>query len=96
MPRGGTEDDINRIAFKFKQYGVFVHYGVGRGYTRINGVVVRGYNLYNRKKRTYRNEAIRTALVKKGYSDAEIKSRNTGLRSVLSPYSADRLISLTE
>ena len=25
---GGTEDDINRIAFKFKQYGVFVHYGV--------------------------------------------------------------------
>lgn len=72
---GGTEDDINRIAFKFKQYGVFVHYGVGRGYTRINGVVVRGYNLYNRKKRTYRNEAIRTALVKKGYSDAEIKKQ---------------------
>lgn len=47
---GGTEDEINRIAFKFKQYGVFVHYGVGRGYTRINGVVVKGYNLYNRKK----------------------------------------------
>ena len=41
---GGTEDEINRIAFKFKQYGVFVHYGVGRGYTRINGVVVKGYN----------------------------------------------------
>ena len=72
---GGTEDEINRIAFKFKQYGVFVHYGVGRGYTRINGVVVKGYNLYNRKKRKWRNEDIKSALIKKGYSHAEIKKQ---------------------
>lgn len=70
---GGTEDEINRIAFKFKQYGVFVHYGVGRGYTRINGVVVRGYNLYNRKKRPWRSADIRQALIKKGYSNKEIQ-----------------------
>ncbi|ADV44386.1 hypothetical protein [Bacteroides helcogenes] len=72
---GGTENEIDRIAFKFKQYGVFVHYGVGRGYTRINGVVTRGYNLYNKKKRKWRNEDMKAALVKKGYSDAELKKQ---------------------
>ena len=71
----GTKDEINRIACKFKQYGVFVIYGLGRGYTRINGVVVKGYNLYNRKKRKWRNGDIKSALVKKGYSYSEIKKQ---------------------
>ena len=90
---GGTEDEINRIAFKFKQYGVFVHYGVGRGYTRINGVVVKGYNLYNRKKRKWRNEDIKSALIKNGYSHADIK-RNTKHKSGILPCCVNRLISL--
>ena len=30
------------IGFKFPKYGVFVHYGVGRGWVRQGGTVVRG------------------------------------------------------
>ena len=38
-------------------------------------MVVKGYNLYNRKKREWRNEDIKSALIKKGYSHAEIKKQ---------------------
>lgn len=35
---------ITKIAFQFAQHGVFWHYGVGRGYVREGGKVVRGRN----------------------------------------------------
>lgn len=34
--------EIGKIAFLFEQHGVFVHYGVGRGYVRQGGSVIRG------------------------------------------------------
>ncbi|HRZ99000.1 MAG TPA: hypothetical protein P5084_15700 [Paludibacter sp.] len=35
-------DDIStRIKYQFQRHGVFIHYGVGRGYIRQGGVVVR-------------------------------------------------------
>ncbi len=39
---------VNRIAFGFKRHGVFLHYGVGRGYVRQNGRVVRGQKVVQR------------------------------------------------
>lgn len=36
------------VAFKFVRYGVFVAYGVGNGYIRLNGRVVRGSHDPNR------------------------------------------------
>nr|DAT41426.1 MAG TPA: hypothetical protein [Caudoviricetes sp.] len=63
----------NRIGFTFLRHGVFVHYGVGRGYTRVNGVVVRGYNLWNAKKKKWRNDAIASRKAKEGFSTKEMK-----------------------
>jgi len=34
-------DHISIIRFKFARHGVFVHYGVGRGYTRKGNTVIR-------------------------------------------------------
>lgn len=33
---------INRIRYRFSRHGVFVHYGVGRGYIRSGNSVIRG------------------------------------------------------
>lgn len=38
------DKEIVKIAFEFSQHGVFWHYGVGRGYIREGGKVVRGRN----------------------------------------------------
>lgn len=41
--RKGSDDGVARsVAFKFLRYGVFVAYGVGNGYIRQGGAVVRG------------------------------------------------------
>ena len=34
---------VSRIRFSFERHGVFVQYGVGRGYIRSGGAVVRGF-----------------------------------------------------
>jgi hypothetical protein len=52
----GTAD---KITFKFERHGVFVHYGVGRGYVRQGNQVVKGRKL---------NEGERTEKLKKGYT----------------------------
>jgi hypothetical protein len=36
---------INKVTFSFERHGVFVHYGVGRGYVRSGNAVVRGRKL---------------------------------------------------
>lgn len=45
-----SRDDglAHAVAFKFLRYGVFVAYGVGNGYIRLNGKVVRGSHDPNR------------------------------------------------
>lgn len=73
---------ITKIGFLFNRYGVFVHYGVGRGYTRINGVVVRGYNLYNAKKKQWRNKDIAGAYAHKGYKNSEIRKMKMGYENI--------------
>lgn len=62
-----SDKAIHGVAFRFDRYGVFVHYGVGRGYVREGGVVQRGSRIANNKelvsqyrKRGYRDKEIRT------------------------------------
>lgn len=46
--------EIFSTGFKFSYYLVFVHYGVGRGYIRQGGSVVRGHRADNGKFMLYR------------------------------------------
>lgn len=39
--RKDNEDISSRIKYQFPRHGVFVHYGVGRGYVRESGTVTR-------------------------------------------------------
>ena len=43
-----------RAYFKFERHGVFIHYGVGRGYIRANGMVVPGRRLNKQEQGQYR------------------------------------------
>lgn len=45
--------EAESTGFKFNYYGVFIHYGVGRGYVHLNGVVVRGRSLSKQEKGHY-------------------------------------------
>ena len=47
--------ELFSTGFHFSYYLVFIHYGVGRGYVRKNGTVVRGRRDDNTKFMTYRN-----------------------------------------
>jgi hypothetical protein len=38
--RAAKEPEVDRIKFQFPRHGVFVHYGVGRGYARVGNSVV--------------------------------------------------------
>ncbi len=63
---GNTEKyPVNRIAFGFVRYGVFRHFGVGRGYVRNDGMVMRGYRVKKGTEMYYR-------LFKRGYSRKEL------------------------
>lgn len=64
-----------KVAFRFERYGVFRAYGVGRGYVRINGLLVRGYRVRSVRDiqlRRFRTEA--SEMVKKGSTVAEVNA----------------------
>jgi len=39
--------EANRITFNFERHGVYIHYGVGRGYIRVGGQLIAGRRLTN-------------------------------------------------
>ena len=54
------------IGFNFKKYGVFVHYGVGRGWIRQGGTLVRG-------SRVKKGSVLEAQLKQRGYNSKDIK-----------------------
>ncbi len=80
-----------KVKFGFDRYGVFRAYGVGRGWVRVNGVLVRGFRA--RSDREIRTKAYNTftaELTRKGYSMREINtykfvSREAGTNKVRTP-----------
>lgn len=65
-----SKDDLGVtkwISFRFNRSGVFLAYGVGRGWVREGGFVVRG-------SRTHEGDAIWQHLRQNGYSNKDIRS----------------------
>jgi len=55
--------ETSKITYSFERHGVFVHYGVGRGYIRVGNDVIPGRNLTGREK---------DSLLKRGDSKKDI------------------------
>ena len=72
-----NKTETHYVGFNFKHYGVFVAYGVGRGWTRVNGSVVRG-------SRVKKGSAAEILLKHRGYSKKDIKAYR------LTPYNAGK------
>ena len=64
-------DSNHYIGFNFRRYGVFVAYGVGRGWIRQGGAVVRG-------SRVKKGSDLEKQLRSKGYSRKDISSYVVG------------------
>ena len=54
------------VGFNFRRYGVFVAYGVGRGWIRQGGTVVRG-------SRVKKGSALEKHLLSKGYTKKDVR-----------------------
>lgn len=66
---------INALGFVFNRYGVYRAYGAGRGYVVDNGVIRRGYRLYNSQKKTWVNTDLRESYRRKGYEYKELRKK---------------------
>ncbi len=73
------------VAFKFVRYGVFVAYGVGNGYIRLNGRIVRGSHDPNRHVAP---GPIRRR--PKDWLDKNIEQQMQGLADIAAEYYGDR------
>lgn len=73
------------VAFKFVRYGVFVAYGVGNGYIRFNGRVVRGSHNPNRHVPP---GPIRRRPV--DWLDKNVEQQMQGLADIAAEYYGDR------
>ena len=65
--RENKKESSHWIGFKFPRYGVFVHYGVGRGWVRSGGAVVRG-------SKVKKGSELWHQLKKRGYSRQDLSS----------------------
>lgn len=65
----------HRVAFRFPQYGVFRHYGAGRGWVIVNGIPTRGERVWSlREQAERRTNGTVISLLKKGLSRRDIRS----------------------
>lgn len=73
------DGDGRHIAFRFDRYGVFRHYGAGKGWVIVNGVPVPGYRIVpmklrygNKNMKLWNSQAQR--MLQKGYSAADVRN----------------------
>ena len=67
------EEAAYKVKFGFDRYGVFRAYGVGRGWVRINGVLVRGFRARSESEIRNKKWNIYTQLLlQRGYNHREI------------------------
>lgn len=71
-------DNVGRhIAYRFEQYGVFRHYGAGKGWVIINGVPTPGrrvVSLKSLRNHNWRNTSEVRALVRQGHKLKDIRN----------------------
>lgn len=93
--------EIYSTGFKFSYYLVFIHYGVGRGYIRKGGNVIRGHRADNDKYRTYRGRPAKTwkeyagdhrPVIRYGFDwlDTEIRGNIERLADIAAAYHGDK------
>lgn len=93
--------EIYSTGFKFSYYLVFIHYGVGRGYVRKGGSVVRGHRGDNDKYRMYRGRPAKTwkeyagdhrPVARHGFDwlDTEIRGNIERLADIAAAYHGDK------
>ena len=93
--------EVFSTGFKFNFYLVFIHYGVGRGYVRRGGTVVRGHRTDNNKWRMYRGKEARTVkdygsdlrpVLRRGFDwlDVEIRRNIDKLADIAAAYHGDK------
>lgn len=93
--------EIYSTGFKFSYYLVFVHFGVGRGYIRKNGNVVRGHRGDNDKYRMYRGKPAKTwkeytgdhrPVARHGFDwlDSEVRNNIERLADIAASYHGDK------
>ncbi|WP_456088779.1 hypothetical protein [Parabacteroides sp.] len=93
--------EIYSTGFKFSFYLVFIHYGVGRGYIRKGGSVIRGHRGDNDKFRMYRGRPAKTwkeyagdhrPVARHGFDwlDIEIRGNIERLADVAAAYHGDK------
>jgi hypothetical protein len=86
--------ELYSTGFKFEYYLVFVHYGVGRGYIRQNGTVVRGHkdkrfkNKFGRMAHT--NDMRPVARRSADWLDGEIRGSIDHLADIAQKYHGDK------
>lgn len=93
--------EIFSTGFKFSFYLVFIHYGVGRGYIRKSGNVIRGHRSDNDKYRMYRGQPAKTwkdyigdhrPVARHGFDwlDIEIRGNIDKLADIAANYHGDK------
>lgn len=92
--------EVYSTGFKFAYYLVFIHYGVGRGYIRKNGTVIRGHR-DNDKYRLYRGKPAKSwkdytsdhrPVMRTGFDwlDIEVRKNIERLADIAAAYHGDK------
>lgn len=81
--------EVYRIRYSFERHGVFLHYGVGRGYVRNGDTVTRGVRA-GKKDFIVKNGSINRKPV--DWFDVEIKSGISVLADIAQEYHGDKAL----
>lgn len=84
-PIDRSDGEVHRVAFRFLRYGAFVAYGVGRGYVRRDGQLVRGSK--NAKTKVRGGALVRQP---KDWFDAQLKKDIDSLADIAGEYYGDK------
>jgi hypothetical protein len=86
--------EVYSTGFKFEYYLIFVHYGVGKGYIRQNGTVVRGHKDTRFKNKfgrmAYTNDTRPIARQAADWIDVEIRQGIDRLADIAQEYHGDK------
>jgi len=82
----------SRIQFQFERHGIFVHYGVGRGYIKTGNSVVRGYITKLKRKKAVKHISPQGGGMNRhpvDWFDVEIRTGLKGLADITQEFYGD-------
>lgn len=81
--------EVIRIRYSFEKHGIYLHYGVGRGYVKNGSSVTRGIRV---SKKTLISKAGAINRKPKDWFDKEIKNNLSHLANVVQEYHGDKAL----